>query len=47
MADQNIQKQKAKTTKQLTEKLNNVVHKNSVLEDKMKEMEKLLKIVME
>ena len=47
MADQNIQQQKAKTTKQLTEELNNVVHKNEVLEDKMKEMEKLLKIVME
>ena len=47
MTHQNIPKQTAKTTRQLTEELNDVVDRNRVLEDKMKKMEELLKIVME
>ena len=47
MADKHIQKQKAKTTRQLTDELNNVVERNKVLEEKLYKVEELLKKVME
>ena len=47
MTDKHIQKQKAKTTRQLTDDLKYVVKRNKVLEDKMYKMEELLKKVME
>ena len=47
MTDKHIQKQKAKTTRQLTDEPKYVVERNTLLEDKMYKMEELLKKIME
>ena len=47
MSEKNIQKEKAKTTRQLTDELKYVVERNTVFEDKIYKMEELLKGLME